>query len=78
LEKSNPQSRLGCASNYGFTVILETIPRKKGSISGISNPRFQGQKSKSGIPSVPTKFNYSSELPDAKNQLISKIRPWKL
>jgi hypothetical protein len=40
LEKGNPQSRLGYPSNYGFTVIHETIPRKKGSFSGISNPRF--------------------------------------
>jgi hypothetical protein len=40
LEKGNRQSRLGCPSNYGFTVILETIPRKKGNFSEISNPRF--------------------------------------
>jgi hypothetical protein len=40
LEKSKPQPWLGCASNYGFTVILETIPRKKGNFSEISTPRF--------------------------------------
>jgi hypothetical protein len=38
LEKSNHKSRLGCSSNYGFTVTLETIPGKKESFSGISNP----------------------------------------
>jgi hypothetical protein len=76
LEKGNPQSRLGCPSNYGFTVTLETIPGKKKASQVFLILVFQGQKTKQAIRSFGIKFNYSSELQVALNHFISKTRPW--
>jgi hypothetical protein len=78
LEKGNPQSRLGYPSNYGFTVIHETIPRKKGSFSGISIPRFSRAENEASNSIPRIKFNYSNELHEVINRFISKIKACKL